>query len=157
VCVCVCVFCRIDLLRFFFSVSLSFFVEDNPRRPGGVGVCSVFSDLTWCSIPGCFSYGTQWNSAHLSLSTFGCFISFWALHLHLRSLWPGGLFGSFLVCEQLDMSALPESITVICWYVIGWTTFMCCTSAGCPTAVVLSIYHILAEPYLHRKTSLDWL
>jgi hypothetical protein len=58
-CVCVCVFCRIDLLRFFFSVSLSFFVEDNPRRPGGVGVCSVFSDLTWCSIPGCFSYGTQ--------------------------------------------------------------------------------------------------
>jgi hypothetical protein len=47
----------IDLLRFFFFVSLSFFVENNPRRPGGVGVCSVFSDLTWCSIPGYFSYG----------------------------------------------------------------------------------------------------
>ncbi len=59
VCVCVCVFCRIDLLRFFFSVSLSFFVENNPLRPGGEGVFSVFSDLTWCSIPGCFSYGTQ--------------------------------------------------------------------------------------------------
>jgi hypothetical protein len=56
--VCVCVCCRIDLLRFFFSVSLSYFVENNPRRPGGVGVCSVFSDLTWCSIPGYFSYST---------------------------------------------------------------------------------------------------
>lgn len=42
------------------------------------------------------------------------FFFFGALHLHLRCLWPGGLFRSFLVCEQLDMSALPVSIRVIC-------------------------------------------
>jgi hypothetical protein len=49
-----------------------------------------------------------------SLSTFGGFFFFWALHLHLRCLWPGGLFRSFLVFEQLDMSALPVSIRIIC-------------------------------------------
>ncbi len=110
---CVCVCGSIDLLRFFFSVSLSFFVENNPRRPGGVGVCSVFSDLTWCSIPGLFltvRRETQRTFLYRRL----VFFFFGGLHLHLRYLWPGGFFRSFLVCEQLDMSALPVSIRVIC-------------------------------------------
>jgi hypothetical protein len=91
--------CGIDLLRFFFSVSLSFFVENNPRRPGGVGVCSVFSDLTWCSIPGYFlTVRRETQRTFLYRRLFVClFVFFWGSSF-ASTLFVAGRFVSFFPC-----------------------------------------------------------